>query len=81
MTTNNNILMCICKATEMTVSMMHLLIEIMFIWKIIKSHFKGSYGKHNLTLLVMSYEIYQICQRLVSQISHKLTTLVRSSLP
>ena len=33
------------------------LIEIMFILKAIKSHFRGSNDKQNLTLMVISYEI------------------------
>ena len=32
----------------------------------IKSHFKGSYDKQNLTLMVISYEIYVTCYKLVS---------------
>ena len=32
---------------------------IMFILKAIKSHFKGSYDKQNLTLEVISFEIYE----------------------
>ena len=35
------------------------LIEIMFILKAIKSHFKGPYDKQNLTLAVILYEIYE----------------------
>ena len=31
-----------------------------------KSRFKGSYNKHNLTLVVISNEIYETCQTLVS---------------
>ena len=41
------------------------LIEIMFILSAIKSHFKGSYDKHNLTLVVVSYEIYETRQKAV----------------
>ena len=33
------------------------LIEIMFTLKVIKSHFKESYDKQNLTFMVISYEI------------------------
>ena len=40
------------------VSTRHFLIEIMFILKAIKSHFKGSYDKQDLTLVVILYEIY-----------------------
>ena len=34
--------------------------------KEIKSHFKGSYDKQNLTLVVISYDIYETRRRLVS---------------
>ena len=40
--------------------------EIMFILKAINPHFKGSNDKQNLTLVVISYEIYEIYRRLVS---------------
>ena len=40
-----------------SVSTKRLLIEIMFAVKAIKSHFKESYDKQNLTLVVISYEI------------------------
>ena len=68
---------------------MHFHIEIMFILKTIKSHFKGSYDKQNLTLMVILYEIYETCQRLLTQvvisyeiyeISYEMTTCVRSSI-
>ena len=42
------------------------LIEILFILKTMKSHFKGSYDKQKLTLVVVSYEIYETLHRLVS---------------
>ena len=42
-----------------SVSTPQFLIEIMFIFKAIKSYFKGSYDKQNLTLVVTSYEIYE----------------------
>ena len=48
-----------------SVSTIHFLIEIVFIFKGIKSHFKRSDDKQNLTLLVVSYEIYETLQRLV----------------
>ena len=53
---------------SLTISMsaMHFLTEIMFILKAIKSQCKGSYDKQNLTLVVISYEIYEIRQRLSS---------------
>ena len=38
-----------------SVSTVGYLIELMFILKVIKSHFKGSYDKQNLTLVVISY--------------------------
>ena len=50
----------------MSVSTMCFLIEILLILNAIKSHFKGSYDKQNLTLVVISYEIYETRQRLVS---------------
>ena len=46
----------------MTVSAMCFLLEIMFILKMIKSHFKGSYDEQNLTLVVISYKIYKTRQ-------------------
>ena len=51
---------------EMSVTTIHFLIEIMFILKVIKSHFKGLYDKQNLTLVVISYEIHETRIRLVS---------------
>ena len=42
------------------------LLEIIFILKVIKSHFKGSYEKQNLTPVVTSYDIYEPRRRLVS---------------
>ena len=38
-----------------SVSTMHFLLEILSILKAIKSHFKGSYDKQNLALVVISY--------------------------
>ena len=49
-----------------SMSIMCFLIKIMIILKALKSHFKGSYDKQNLTLEVISYEIYETHQRLVS---------------
>ena len=40
--------------------------EIIFTLKLIKSYFKGSFVKQNLTLDVISHEIYEIRRRLVS---------------
>ena len=42
-----------------SVSTLRFLIEILSILKAIKSSFKGSYDKQNLTLVVISYEIYE----------------------
>ena len=50
---------------------------ILFILKAIKSKFKGSYDKQNLTLVVISYETRR---RFVSYISYEMTTRVRSSI-
>ena len=52
--------------TSLTTSVltMRFLIEIMFILKPIKSHFKGSYNKQNLTLVIISYETYETRRRL-----------------
>ena len=44
----------------------------------IKSHFKGSYDKQNLTLVVNSYEIYENSPRLVLYIYYEMTTRARS---
>ena len=49
-----------------SVSTMHSLIEIMFTLKAIKSHYKGSYEKWNLTHVVVSYEIYETSRQRVS---------------
>ena len=49
-----------------TMSTMCFLIEIMFILKMTKSHFKRSYDKQYLTLVVISYEIDETRRRLVS---------------
>ena len=40
--------------------------DTMFVLKAIKSNFKGSYDKQNLTRVVISYEIYKTRQSLVS---------------
>ena len=48
----------------MIMSIMHFLIGIMFILKAIKFNFIGSYDKQNLTLMVISYEIFETSQRL-----------------
>ena len=49
-----------------SVSTMPFHIEIIFILETIKSHFKRSYDKQKLTLVVISYEIYETRQRLIS---------------
>ena len=41
----------------------------MFILKAIKSHCKRSYDKQNLTLMVISYELYEMRRRLVSKMT------------
>ena len=57
-------------------SAMHFLNEIMFILKVLKFRLKGGpYDKQNLTLVVISYEIYETRQRLIS---YEMTTHVRS---
>ena len=62
MTTRVITLWCIyVMSLTMSLSAMGFLIEILFILKAIKSHFKRSYDKQNLTLVVISYEIYEIC--------------------
>ena len=48
------------------VSTIHFVIEITFILKTIKSHFKGSYDNQNLTLVVILYDIYETRRRHVS---------------
>ena len=62
------------------VSTMHFRIEIIFILTALKSSFKGLYDKQNLTLTLISYEIYDTLQRLISKISYEMTTHVRSSI-
>ena len=49
-----------------SVSTMRFLLEILSILKAIKSKFKESYDKQNLTLVVISYEIYETRRRRVS---------------
>ena len=51
-------------ATSLTtsVSTMHFLIEILLILNAIKSHFKSSYDKQNLTLVVITYEIMKLAE-------------------
>ena len=54
--------------TSLTTSMstMCFLLEILSILKAIKSNILESYDKQNLTLVVISYEIYETRRRLVS---------------
>ena len=54
------------KSLTMSVSLIYFLLEIVFILKGIKSQFNGSYDKQNLTLVVISYEIYETRPMLVS---------------
>ena len=63
-----------------SVSTMRFRFEIMYNLKAIKSHFKGSFDKQNLTLVVITYEIYETRQRRVSLLSYEMTTSVRSSI-
>ena len=46
-----------------SVSTTRFLLEILSVLKAIKSHFKGSFDKQNLTLLIISYEIYETRRR------------------
>ena len=55
-------------------------VEIMSSFKAIKTHLKLLYDKQNLTLVVISYEIYETRRRLVSYISYEMTTSVRCSI-
>ena len=48
-----------------SVSTIHFILEVLSIFKAIKSDFKGSYDKQNLTFVVISYEIYETRRRLV----------------
>ena len=48
-----------------SVTPMHFFVEILSTLKAIKSSFKRSYDKQNITLVVISYEIYQTRRRLV----------------
>ena len=63
-----------------SVSIMRFLIKILFILNAIKSHFKGSYDKQILTLVVILYEISETCRRLMSYISYEMTIRVRPSM-
>ena len=56
------------EVTSLTTSVSTMLfhIEIFSILKAIKSNFNRSRDKQNLTLVVISYEIYETLQRLVS---------------
>ena len=49
------------------------------IMKAIKPYFKRSNDKQNLTLVVISYEIYETHRRFVLLISYEMATRVRSS--
>ena len=54
------------KSLKTSASAMRFLIEIMFILTAIKSHFNESYNKQTLTLVVISYGIYETRRMLVS---------------
>ena len=56
---------CVMSLTT-SVSAMGFHTELMFILKAKKSHFKGSYGKQNLTLVVISNVIDETRRRFVS---------------
>ena len=55
----HNTMMLICNSLTTSVSTMHRLIEVILILMATKHDFKGSYDKPNLTLVVISYEIYE----------------------
>ena len=57
----------------MSVSTMRFLLEILSVLKAIKFSSEGSYDKQNLTVMVISYEIYET-SRLVSSLSYEMTT-------
>ena len=57
--TCNNTLAGNVMSLAMTVSAMHFIIEIIFILNKIKSHFKGLYDTQYLTLIVISYNVYE----------------------
>ena len=57
-----------------SVSTMRFRTEIIISFKAKKIHFKGSYDKENLTLVVISYEIFKTRQRLVSLFSYERIT-------
>ena len=66
--TTHGITLLRLRITSLTrsVSTVRFVIEIMLIYKAIKSHFKGSYDNQNLILVVISYKIYKTRRRLVS---------------
>ena len=67
MTTRVITLWHVCvKSLTMSVSTARFHIELIFILKAVKSCFKGSYDKQNFKLVVISDEIYETRQRLVS---------------
>ena len=45
--------------------------------KAIKFNYKGSYDKQNLTLVALSYEVFETRLRLVSLTSYEMTSRVR----
>ena len=64
--TCNNTFRVDVTSLKTSISKMRFLLKKMITLKAIKSHFKGSYYKQNLTLVVISYEIYETGRRLVS---------------
>ena len=65
-----------------SVSVMRFLLEILPILKAIKSHFKGSYDRQNLTLVVILYETssMKLAKGSFHKFHIKMTTHVRSSI-
>ena len=66
MTTRNNTLAPTSNVIDNVSVKMRFLIEILIILNAIISHFKWSYDKQNLTLVVISYAIYETRRRFVS---------------
>ena len=72
----NNILVRTCNVTETPVSALRFLIDITLILKAIKSNIERSYDKQKLTLVAISYKIYETRRRLLSEISDEMTTRI-----
>ena len=62
----NHMITRVITSLTTSVSTMRFLVEIMLTLKAIKSHLKRSYDEQNLTRVVISDEIYETRQRLVS---------------